>query len=173
MGFGGRGVTMGVRHRPNASCPSRDPGHAWSWRITTVEYRSGSCNRVIWLCEHMSLAPRTRLRVFAVTGIAALLLALTVASAGLAGQPGQLDEVTPRARDIHTRAIVTDTHIDTPQRLLFEKTFDMGARNQRGSIDIPRMRQGGLDAAFFSIWMPGAVTGPPAVSRALRLIDSV
>ena len=120
----------------------------------------------------MSLAPRTRLRVFAVTGIAALLLPLTVASAGLAGQPGQ-DQVTPRARDIHTRAIVIDTHIDTPQRLLFEKTFDLGARNQHGSIDIPRMREGGLDAAFFSIWMPGTVTGPPAVTRALRLIDSV
>lgn len=121
----------------------------------------------------MSLARRPRLRVFAVTGIAALLLPLTVASAGLAGQPGQLDEVTPRARNIHTRAIVIDTHIDTPQRLLFEKTFDIGARNQRGSIDIPRMREGGLDAAFFSIWMPGSVTGPPAVKRALRLIDSV
>lgn len=73
-----------------------------------------------------------------------------------------------KARDLHTRAIVIDTHIDTPQRLLFEKTFDIGARNPRGSVDIARMREGGLDAVFFSIWMPGTVTGPAAVKRAVR-----
>lgn len=120
----------------------------------------------------MSLALRTELRVFAVIGVAAVLFPLTDGPVGLAGQPGQ-NSVTRRARDIHTRAIVLDTHIDTPQRLLFENTFDIGVRNQRGHIDIPRMREGGLDAAFFSIWMPGTVTGPAAVERALRLIDSV
>ena len=35
------------------------------------------------------------------------------------------------------------------------------------------MREGGLDAAFFSIWFPGTVTGPTAVRRALGLIDEV
>src|SRR5256885_13202937 len=31
----------------------------------------------------------------------------------------------------------------------------------------------GLDALFFSIWVPSDVTGPPAVKRSLDLIDSV
>jgi membrane dipeptidase len=35
------------------------------------------------------------------------------------------------------------------------------------------MREGGLDAQFFSIWVPSRVTGPPAVKRALALIDEV
>ena len=35
------------------------------------------------------------------------------------------------------------------------------------------MREGGLDALFFSIWVPSTVTGPPAVRRALDLIDAV
>jgi membrane dipeptidase len=35
------------------------------------------------------------------------------------------------------------------------------------------MREGGLDALFFSIYMPGDVTGPPAVKRALQQIDKV
>jgi membrane dipeptidase len=35
------------------------------------------------------------------------------------------------------------------------------------------MREGGLDALFFSIYMPGEVTGPPAVKRALQQIDKV
>src|SRR5207249_4590254 len=81
--------------------------------------------------------------------------------------------VAARAKRLHDRAIVVDTHDDTPQRLLFDKTFDIGTRNKDGHVDIPRMREGGLDALFFSIWVPSHVTGPPAVKRALDLIDSV
>ena len=82
-------------------------------------------------------------------------------------------QVSARARQIHERAIVIDTHGDTPQRLLFDKNFNIGTRNKLGHVDIPRMRDGGLDALFFSIWVPSDVTGPPAVKRALDLIDSV
>src|SRR6266567_233877 len=82
-------------------------------------------------------------------------------------------EVSNQARQIHDRAIVIDTHVDTPQRLLFDKTFNIGARNKDGNLDIPRMREGGLDAVFFSIWVPPEITGPPAVKRALDLIDRV
>ena len=57
--------------------------------------------------------------------------------------------------------------------MLSDPAFDLGARNSTGSIDISRMRQGGLDALFFSIYMPGDVTGPLAVRRALQQIDKV
>ena len=80
--------------------------------------------------------------------------------------------VSAEALSLHRRALVLDTHIDTPQRLAFEK-FDLTARHPDGHVDIPRMREGGLDAAFFSIWFPGTVTGPVAVRRALDLIDRV
>ena len=82
-------------------------------------------------------------------------------------------EISTRARQLHNRAIVIDTHDDTTQRLIFDKSFDIGARNNDGSIDIPRMREGGLDAIFFSIWVTGDVTGPVAVKRALQQIDAV
>src|SRR5438094_6773727 len=81
--------------------------------------------------------------------------------------------VAARAKRLHDRAIVVDTHDDTPQRLLFDKNFNIGTRNKDGHVDIPRMREGGLDALFFSIWVPSDVTGPPAVKRALDLIDAV
>ena len=81
--------------------------------------------------------------------------------------------VSARAKRLHDRAIVVDTHDDTPQRLLFDKTFNIGMRNKDVHVDIPRMREGGLDALFFSIWVPSQITGPPAVKRALDLIDSV
>ena len=81
--------------------------------------------------------------------------------------------MSARAKQLHDRAIVIDSHDDTTQRLLFDKTFDLGARHKNGNIDIPRMREGGLDALFFSIWVPSDVTGPTAVKRALDLIDAV
>ncbi len=80
--------------------------------------------------------------------------------------------ITPQARELHFQSIVIDTHDDTTQRLLNPK-FDFGARHTDGSVDIPRMRQGGLTAIFFSIWIPGTVTGPTAVQRALDQINAV
>jgi membrane dipeptidase len=83
------------------------------------------------------------------------------------------DTVSPRAKQLHDRAIVIDSHDDTTQWLYWEKGWDIAARHADGNIDVPRMREGGLDALFFSIFMPSEVTGPPAVKRALDLIDSV
>ena len=76
------------------------------------------------------------------------------------------------ARKLHFDAIVIDTHDDTTQRLL-DPTFDLGTRHKDGSIDIPRMREGGLDAIFFSIWIPGTITGEQAVQQAITQIDAV
>ncbi|HUJ29831.1 MAG TPA: dipeptidase [Candidatus Acidoferrum sp.] len=80
--------------------------------------------------------------------------------------------ISQRARDLHFRSIVIDTHDDTTQRLLNPK-FDLGARHPDGGIDIPRMREGGLGGIFFSIYIPGTITGSEAVKRALDQIDAV
>ena len=88
-------------------------------------------------------------------------------------QSAQEGQVSARATALHDRAIVVDSHDDTTQRLLFDKTFDIGVRQKNGNIDIPRMREGGLDALFFSIWVPSDVTGPRAVKTAMDLIDTV
>ena len=82
------------------------------------------------------------------------------------------DDISARAKKLHFSSIVVDTHDDTTQRFLDGK-FDLGPRDARGSIDIPRMREGNLSAIFFSIWMPSKITGPEAVDRALVQIDAV
>ncbi len=92
---------------------------------------------------------------------------------GSAVIPSAAQEVSARAQKLHKRAIVVDTHIDVTQRMLFEKEFDIAKRDAKGHTDIPRMKEGGLDAIFFSIYMAGTITGPEAVKRSLRLIDSV
>ena len=82
------------------------------------------------------------------------------------------DDITARARNLHFYSIVVDTHADTTQRFIYGD-FDLGPRNSKGSIDIPRMKQGGLGAIFFSIWIPSKITGPIAVKRALEQIEAV
>jgi membrane dipeptidase len=82
------------------------------------------------------------------------------------------DDISARAKKLHFSSIVVDTHDDTTQRLLDGK-FDLGARTATGSIDIPRMKEGGLGAIFFSIWIPSKITGPEAVNRAMTQIDAV
>ena len=82
------------------------------------------------------------------------------------------DNVSERAKKLHFSSIVVDTHDDTTQRFL-DGGFDIGARNALGSVDIPRMKEGGLGAIFFSIWMSSKITGPEAVKRAVDQIDAV
>ncbi len=98
--------------------------------------------------------------------VAAVLL-LATSLAGL-----HADSISDRARALHKRALVVDTHDDTPQRMVWDK-FDLAHHDPRGHIDIPRMREGNLGAIFFSIWVPSKVTGPLAVKRALAQIDAV
>ncbi len=80
--------------------------------------------------------------------------------------------VSARARKLHERAIVVDTHVDVPFSHYSKNEFDLSQRHdpEWGHVDIPRMREGGLDAPFFSIYIPATVTGPEAVKRALQLI---
>jgi membrane dipeptidase len=108
--------------------------------------------------------------------MARMKLLMSAAAAGVilsSSLAAQEPAVSARAKQLHDRAIVVDSHDDTTQRLLFDKTFDISVRHKDGNIDVPRMREGGLDALFFSIWVPSDVTGPPAVKRALDLIDCV
>jgi membrane dipeptidase len=83
-----------------------------------------------------------------------------------------------RAARIHKEAIVVDTHIDTTM-MLGREGWDFMVRHQpvkgedSNHVDLPRIKEGGLDAAFFSIYMPGTITGAEAVKRSLILIDHV
>ena len=99
-------------------------------------------------------------------------VALCFAGGALVTAKPQADALRARARKLHFASIVVDTHDDTTQRFL-DGDFDLLPRNDRGSIDIPRMREGGLGAIFFSIWIPSKITGPEAIKQALDQIDSV
>jgi membrane dipeptidase len=81
------------------------------------------------------------------------------------------DRVQENARKIHFSSIVLDTHIDTTPRLQTDWKF--AEEHTTGHIDLPRMKKGGLNGLFFSIYMSGTVTGPKAVSDSLERIAAV
>lgn len=83
------------------------------------------------------------------------------------------DSTADRAHKIHFSSIVLDTHDDTSLRF-FSKAYDLGKRNPDGHVDIPRMRESGLNAIFFSVYMfDGHIMGPVAVQKALDQIDAI
>ena len=57
------------------------------------------------------------------------------------------DDLEARAREIHDAVITIDTHVDIP----FDFATDEVDPGERGDFqnDLPKMREGGLDAAFF------------------------
>src|SRR5712672_4055879 len=98
--------------------------------------------------------------------------ALCVVAGAIMTAPPRADDISARARKLHFASISVDTHDDKTQRFL-DGDFDLGARSATGSIDIPRMKEGGLGAIFFSIWIPSKITGPAAVKHAIDQIDAV
>jgi membrane dipeptidase len=104
--------------------------------------------------------------------IASVVGVLCFAGAILVNASPKVEDIAARARRLHFSSIVVDTHDDTTQRFL-DGDFDLGVRSSSGSIDVPRMKEGGLGAIFFSIWIPSKITGPDAIKRALDQIDAV
>jgi membrane dipeptidase len=102
------------------------------------------------------------LRLFVLCLVAFLVVEISISA----------DSISDEAKKLHFSSIVVDTHDDTTQRF-FSSNFDLGKRNPDGHIDIPRMREGGLNAIFFSIWIDGRIMGPPAIQKALDQIDAV
>lgn len=102
-----------------------------------------------------------------------LMLCLTLlALAALPTQAQQPDKIAEKAKKIHFSSIVIDTHIDTTPRLQREG-WKFTEEHTDNAVDLPRMKKGGLNALFFSIFMSGTVTGPTAVNNSLERIAAV
>lgn len=61
------------------------------------------------------------------------------------------EQQVARAREIHRRVLTIDTHDDIPFDFATPEV-DPGVRGQR-QVDLPRMREGGLDVAFFIVFV--------------------
>ena len=76
------------------------------------------------------------------------------------------------ALSLNAQSIGIDTHIDTAQRVLIEGV-DLTQRLKDGHVDIPRLREGGMNAPFFALWVPTFYKGSEAIRRTLELRDAM
>lgn len=66
-------------------------------------------------------------------------------------------DVPPAIRALHERLLVLDSHLDTPMQLA-RPGWDISQRHRYADdlsqVDLPRMREGGLDGGFFAVFTP-------------------
>src|SRR5271163_4776941 len=73
---------------------------------------------------------------------------------------------------IHRSALLIDTHNDVTSRTV--DGFDIGPRASSGHTDVPRLREGGVGAVFFAVYVAAEyVNGNRSAHRALDMIDTV
>ena len=110
-----------------------------------------------------------------------LLLAVLVASPAYLMRsrsiqsPNNDAKLREKALKLHRDAIVVDTHNDITSAIT-DEGFDLGARDTSGKnqTDIPRMKEGGLDAEFFAIYVAAKYAKEGGSGRrAMEMIDGV
>ncbi|MDB5235582.1 MAG: rane dipeptidase [Hymenobacter sp.] len=75
-----------------------------------------------------------------------------------------------KARAIHERAFTLDSHEDTPSQSLLTPGFDFATDHtakEEAQVDLPKMKRGGLDAAFWVVYV-GQGPRTPAGYAAIR-----
>jgi membrane dipeptidase len=99
-----------------------------------------------------------------------LLLGPAIVGRGVPAPEGQ--DFAARARRIHAETIGVDSHIDTLQRVLNGKE-DISRPTGKGHVDLPRLRESGMRAPFFALYVPTYYKGSEAVRRTLQLRDAM
>jgi membrane dipeptidase len=84
----------------------------------------------------------------------------------LSCSPAKID-----ADRLHREALVADLHSDTVLRM--KKGFDFSVRDTSGQMDIPRLREGGVDLQVFACWIPGTTPLDSCVAKTDLMIDSL
>ncbi len=86
------------------------------------------------------------------------------------------EQLIKRADKIHESILTVDTHCDTPMNFL-EGDFDLGSRHEEGCVDFPRMKEGGLHAEFFAVFIGQGPRNDSAYNIAhqtsLRIFDAL
>ena len=109
--------------------------------------------------------------------IAPFLLLFFIGCSWFTAEDAQTEDakLRERAMKLHREAIVVDTHNDITSAIT-DGGFDLGARDTSGKnqTDIPRMKEGGLDAEFFAIYVAAKYAREGgAARRAMEMIDGV
>jgi membrane dipeptidase len=109
---------------------------------------------------------------------AGLLIPLAPSGCTVRQKPQNVEQ---KARELHKTMLTVDTHCDTAMSLL-RTNWKIGDRHDpaeraSGKIDLPRMKEGGLDAEFFAAFVGQGPLNPEAYIKAkdsaLRAVAAV
>ena len=90
-------------------------------------------------------------------------------------------EQKEKAKNLHESSLIVDTHNDTVLHLIKEPPFitsrtnplpprrTLGERSEQGQIDIPRIRDGGVDCMLFAMYVSPQYTA--RLRRLIQLLD--
>jgi len=94
----------------------------------------------------------------------------------ISGCVSEEERINRKADRLHHDMLTIDTHSDTPMRLM-RGGYNPGIRNDNGCVDFPRMKEGGLDAEFFAIFIAQGPRTPEAFDlenqNTLATFDSI
>jgi membrane dipeptidase len=110
----------------------------------------------------------SRFRIASMRLLSVIVVWPLAASWSLAGQNEPADPLPPvseRAKQVHAAGMLFDGHNDLPWRLRIEgdfalTKFDLSRRLDSGQTDIPRLREGGVKAQFWSVYIPSEHPNP-------------
>lgn len=66
---------------------------------------------------------------------------------------------------------VLDSHCDTPTMMM--RGRDIGKNNERGHVDLPKLKAGGVDASFFALYTSADMAPDAATRHALEMIGRI
>ena len=66
---------------------------------------------------------------------------------------------------------VLDSHCDTPSQIL--RLRDLSKDNDYAHVDFPKLKRGGVDGAFWALYVPASMTPEDGFAYAVRLLDGV
>ena len=101
-----------------------------------------------------------------------ILVAILISTTVTLAQPAEKkmpSKLTPE--QVHSNALVIDTHEDTPQRFVDEH-FDLSDPLNGGQLNLDAIHKGNLGASFMSIWVEPDLFKGHYARRTLELIDA-
>ncbi|MEE2690529.1 MAG: dipeptidase [Pseudomonadota bacterium] len=95
---------------------------------------------------------------------------VAAALASAAAQPLADPALEAKARAIHEKVLTLDTHVDIPENFV-SADVDPGTIT-KSQVDLPKMRAGGLDAAFFIVYTGQGPLTPEGYASALKTAEA-
>ncbi len=123
---------------------------------------------------------QSRRKFIVTTALSAVGVAVTTGFKGSTYLLSEDDKLKKQAEKIHNKILTIDSHCDTPLSIIY-RNLDLGVRNDAQKtgtkVDFPRMKEGGLDASFFAVFLGQGKrdeeSNKKAKEDALKIFDAI